>query len=989
MSLSQRTLRVLVPLLFLAPLHAAAQQPAPAQPTPVQSQSAQPAPSLVLAPRYAQPDDPWIYRGTDIPIDREWLFGEMPNGVRYAVRRNSVPPGQVSMRVRIDAGSLHEEESERGFAHLVEHLVFRESKYFGDAEAIPHFQRLGASLGNDTNATTSPTQTVYQLDLPNAQPQTLDDSIRLLSGMIREPKLSAANLKTEIPIVLAERRERNGPQLRIAEATREVFFAGQRLANRSPIGTVETLQGATAEAVQAFHRRWYRPENTVVVVAGDADPRQLAALVERYFEDWSVPGEPTPAPDFGDPVPPAGADPQNPVGETRVVVEPGQPRALTYAVLRPWNEVVDNLEYNRGILIDSIAQAIVNRRLETAARAGGSYLYAGVERDKTSRSADATYVALAPLTDDWKAALSDVRSVIADALAMPPSQAEIDREISEFDAVFSNMVEQRRIQAGSKLADDLVGAVDIREAVATPETFLEVFRSMRARFTPEVIHEHTKAMFEGEVVRALLLTPEAGEADAATLRTAMQADVTPGNGARASAEAIAFADLPPIGTPAAPTLREPVAAGVPFLAGAEQVTFANGVKALLWPTENEPGRATVRVRFGSGISGIAKEDAAYVRLGQAALVGSGLGPLGQDELDRLATGRKLGFDFQIEEGTFVLQGMTRADDVADQLYLFAAKLAMPRWDTAPVQRAKASMLLSYNSYDGNPNGVLNRDLEWLLHGRDPRFATPTPDMLRETTPEGFERVWSQVLMQGPVEVAIFGDFDRQAAIEALSRTFGALPPRIAEPAQAEADLSAFPAANEQPFVLNHRGESDQAAAVIAWPTGGGSQGLPESRKLEMLAQLFSNRLMDAMRERAGASYSPFVGSDWPLDTPAGGKIVAIAELPPEQVPAFFTAADEIAADLAATGPTADELARVTEPMRQLLTRMQTGHTFWLNQLAGLSFDRNRLVLLPSLMTDYIAIDPAEMRALAARYFGQHGGWRMAVLPQQAAAAGSR
>src|SRR5690606_26294682 len=79
MNLSQRTLRILVPLLIIAPLHAAAQQPAPVQPVPVQpvpvqAPATQPAPSLVLAPRYAQPDDPWIYRGTDIPVDREWLF---------------------------------------------------------------------------------------------------------------------------------------------------------------------------------------------------------------------------------------------------------------------------------------------------------------------------------------------------------------------------------------------------------------------------------------------------------------------------------------------------------------------------------------------------------------------------------------------------------------------------------------------------------------------------------------------------------------------------------------------------------------------------------------------------------------------------------------------------------------------------------------------------------------------------------------------------
>src|SRR5688572_6742162 len=269
MTLAPRAFRALAPFLLLAPLPLAAQQVAPA-----------PAAAPAAQPRYAQPDDPWIYRGTDIPVDREWLFGEMPNGVRYAVRNNRVPPGQVSIRVRIDAGSLHEQDSERGFAHLIEHLTFRESKYLKDAEAIPHFQRLGASLGNDTNATTSFTQTVYKLDLPNARDATLEESIRLLSGMIREPALSEANLAAEVPIVLAERRERNGPELRIVEATNEVYFAGQRLANRFPIGTVETLQGASSRTVKAFHNRWYRPENTVVVIAGDADPARLAALIE-------------------------------------------------------------------------------------------------------------------------------------------------------------------------------------------------------------------------------------------------------------------------------------------------------------------------------------------------------------------------------------------------------------------------------------------------------------------------------------------------------------------------------------------------------------------------------------------------------------------------------------------------------------------------------------------------------------------------------------
>jgi zinc protease len=290
-------------------------------------------------------------------------------------------------------------------------------------------------------------------------------------------------------------------------------------------------------------------------------------------------------------------------------------------------------------------------------------------------------------------------------------------------------------------------------------------------------------------------------------------------------------------------------------------------------------------------------------------------------------------------------------------------------------------MLTYDSYAGNPNGVINRDLNWLLSDRDPRFATPTPDQMRGTTLERFKQVWEPLLAQGPVEVSIFGDFDREAALEALKRTFGALPPRQPLPAGVLARGLSFPDANAQPLVLRHRGSPDQAAAIIAWPTGGGSVGLPQSRKLDLLAEIFSNRMLDAMREKAGASYSPYVGSDWPLDLDSGGHILALAQLPPSQVPTFFSEADRIARELVETGPSQDELARVIEPMRQLLNRAQTGHSFWLSQLQGTSTDIYRLVNLRSLMSDYTSTTPLEMQALASRYFGPYSGFRIAILPE--------
>ncbi len=964
---------LLAPFALVQPL--LAQQAAPPAP------AAQPQPA-VPAPRALQTggEVPWLYKGSDVPVDDKWLFGEMKNGLRYAVRRNGVPPRQVSIRVRIDAGSLHEEDSEQGYAHLLEHLLFRESKYLGKAEAISAWQRLGATFGSDANAETSPTHTAYKLDIPNIDNAKLAESFRLLSGMIREPVLSDANVAAERPIVLAEKRERGGAGQRMADLTRRTFFAGQRLSVRNPIGTDETLRAANGKTVQAFYDRWYRPENTVIVVAGDADPMVLAGLVEQWFGDWKGTGKPGVAPDFGDPVAPEGAvdpaGPETPIGELAVGVEPDLPRSLTYAVMRPWRQVEDTIEYNEGLLTDAVAQAIINRRLESRARGGGSYLYAQVQQDDVSRSTDATFVTFAPLSADWQAALADVRAVITDALVNPPTQEEIDREVAQFDVVFVNQVEQESVQAGSTLADNIINAVDIRETVAAPQVVLDVFRNMKPRLTPEAVLERTKGLFEGTVTRSVYVTPAAGEADVAALRLALASEVQADSTARLAAQSISFADLPPVGAPGTIAQQGPL--GVLEI---EQVDFANGVKALVWANDAEPGRVTVRVRFGAGWRAFDENSAVYAALGERALVGSGLGELGQNELDALATGRKLGFDFSIDDAVFTLTAQTRSEDVSDQLYLFAAKLGMPRWDRDPVLRAKAGAELAYNTYSTSPGGVLNRDLEYLVTGRDQRFATPDPAALKGATPEGFRAVWEPLLKQGPIEVLVFGEFDQARVIEQLRLTFGALPPRAPIAPEIAARVPGFAPAAERPTVVTHRGDANQAAAVVAWPSGGGVASLRESRQLEILTQLFNNRLLDALRERSGASYSPQVFSRWPADLASGGRITAAAQLEPEMVPVFFAEADKIAQDLAANPPTADELARVTEPLSQMIRRASTGNQFWLYNLEGATQDPQRVLLLRTLLADYSETSPQAMQFLADRYLAKGNRFRLAIIPE--------
>ena len=911
---------------------------------------------------------PWLYEGSDVPVDDTWTFGVLPNGLRYAVKKNDVPAGQVSIRVRIDAGALHENNDEQGFAHLIEHLSFRGSTFVPDGEAKRIWQRFGVTFGSDSNAQTTPTQTVYKLDLPNATPEKLDESVKIISGMIRNPRISPTALNAERAIVLAELRENSGAQMVYSDALRQHAFQGQRLANRSTIGTPETLQAADAMRLNAFHARWYRPENAVVVMAGDMEPAQLANLVQKYFNDWKGKGPVAPEPSFGDPTPKGTP--------ARVLIEPTLPTTVSIAYLRPWRKVNDTIAYNEQLLIDALALQIINRRLEVQARSGGNYLFAEIAQEDISRTADATLVSVTPVGDKWEAATRDVRAVIADAVTTAPSVADIEREKTLFGNALRTMLDSYPFEAAAKQADDIVNAVDIRETVAAPKTVVQVYEAMKDKFTPERLLASTQMLFKADATRLMLSSPTSvSDADNRAL-AALNATVAANRSARLSENTLGFAALPKLGAPGKLVAQDTVSS-----LQMTRLELSNGVRALLYPNKAESGQIRVLVRFGRGYQAVNPDQGSLLWAGPLVLPENGIGTIKRTEIDQMVNGRRIELNFSVDDNAFQFGANTRPDDLADQLTLIATKLEHPGWDPAPVERAKALATSGYASFEMSATSVLQRDLEYLLRNKDPRWKAATPAEIAEIDAAKFESFWKPLMAQGPVEVMLFGDFDKAVAIAALEKSFGAIARRTASPVSVAAGDVRFPAPTSSPVRLIHRGASDQAAAVVAWPTGGGIAGISEGRQLETLAAIFRDRLFEKFRAEQAASYSPDMAASWPINFNDGGYLMAYTQVRPADIDRFYAFADAVAADLIANPVSADELQRAVEPTKQAIERAASGNTFWLNQLKGATYNPERFAALGKLYSDYNSVTPAILQALAKRYFVKDKAWKLVVAPQ--------
>ena len=926
---------------------------------------------LVAPPLFAQSGDAdWLYRGSDIAPDPAWRFGTLPNGLRYAVRRNALPAGQVSIRIRIDVGSLNEADNERGWAHYVEHLLFRGTENFPDRRAREIWAELGASFGSDTNATTDSTETIYQLDLPHADRANLDRSLTVMAEMMMRARIEPAAIEGERPIILSEKNRRPELTQRFFETSWPLIYAGLRYAQRDPIGTEATLNGANAEGLRAFYRRWYRPERATVILVGDADPAMLEELVRTRFAGWQGEG-PNPAnPDLGLP-----AEPPSPVAS---LAYPGVPVTATATWVRPYEAEPHTVARERQFMEEMLAARIINRRLEAHARGESAFIAASMAPTRQRAAANLTSLSVTARDGRWREGLTEAFAIIGDALRAPPSAAEIDRELRNLRTAATSAVQAEGTALSQLHADRLTSAIDSGAVVATAQTTLENFERNVPEMTPERVGAAMQGLFTGSGPRLLVTSPNEIAGGATALTEGLAAARAAAPATRAAERLVSFDDLPALGRPG----REVSRRAIPDM-GVTIVRFANGATLTHKRTEFDRGAVAVQLRFGHGIAGIAPTGTNYGWM-SPLVAPSGLAGLDLDGMERLLTGRRIGMSFSVDEDAFVLGGQTNASDLPDQLRLLATKLVHPRWDPALLARFRSSALDGFDLQFASASARAGRELGGVIRPGDSRWRPIERAEIEAATADIFQRAYAPLLAQGPVHAIIVGDVDLETAVAAMRGTVAALPRRTDRDRAIHPPRPPVP--NPEPIRFTHRGDPNQAYALIGWTTLGGRDRTRDRRALSLAGNILQARLFDRLREDEGATYSPnaaYLGAE---SFPNWGIFFVTAEIRPERTETFFRVAREIVADLAARPVLADEFARAQNPVISGIERRLATNGYWLQALENWESDERDIANVRSYLADYRALTPEDVRSAVATWVTDQGDWSMLVLPARETAA---
>ncbi len=929
--------------------------------------------------RHLQSQSTWPHDGSDLSPDPDILFGRLDNGLRYIIKENHTPRDRVGMHLFVQVGSLNEKAKEQGMAHFIEHMLFNGSVHFAPGEMVKYFQRIGMQFGPDANAHTGFSQTVFDVVLPKGDAQSLAEGLLVLRDYADGALLLNEEVTGERKVILAEMCSRDSAQFRTFKASLQFELPGLLIGQRFPIGKSELIEKMDHQMLRNFYDTWYRPESMILVVVGDLTSGVAKDLIYERFSDIKarMPSQSPPA---------IGSmrhkgikafyHHEEETGMTHVAIETIVQQA----------QPLDSTHRQKQELVKQLADAMIQNRLDamvqgssailTAADIGSGYYlrqikYAQIEADCKP--------------ENWRQALTQIEQALRKALTYGFSQIELQRAKNDLRAQLLKAVQEESTRDSKELAREILADLGGWRVFQSPRQRRDLLIPFLKTVTLEQIHKELDETWNADH-RLILVT---GNADLTSGAMIAEEQIKTVYLAANSGKVLPTAEKKPAEFPYLPI---PASAGeivhrrrIEDL-GIEQVEFSNGVHLNLKTTRFKQNQVLATLCFGSGEASEPIDLPGLSKMTQAVVNESGFGALDRTELEAALSGRLAQATLDIRENMVSINGSAATTELSLLFQLLHTFIKDPGYREDARQLVLNRFQQEYASLPHSVDGMMELNGQRFLAGGDRRFGAPQWEQLQQRTLSQMKAWLEGQMSLETMELAVVGDFDIDNAVDLAARYFGSLQDHERKDKQDSSALQPGPVfPRGQTLKLAVDTDIPKALVVVAYPTED-FWDIQRTRRLAIMAELFSERLRENIREKIGAAYSPYAYNHSYRAYKGYGMTRIHVQVDPHQADAIVQEIMHIAQNLVAEKSDADEFRRVLDPTLTYIKDLRQTNTYWLNSvLTGASRYPQQLDWSRTFERDYAAISAEEIAALARRYLTQDKAAVIILTPDKAAA----
>ena len=916
-----------------------------------------------------------------MPVGPGVTVGQLENGLQYYIRENSEPANRAEFSLVVKVGSVVEDEDQLGLAHFLEHMAFNGTENFEKQELIDFMESIGMRMGADLNAGTSFDETRYMLQIPTDSPEVMANTFQILEDWAHGLTLDPEEIDKERGVIIEEWRLRRGAAARIQDEQFPVLLRDSRYAERSPIGTVESLETFEHEALRRFYRDWYRPDLMAVIAVGDFDRAEVEALLIEHFEGISAPENPRERIEYSVP------DHDETLFTIATDEELTSTSVAVYHML-----ALDEQETIGGYrqqLVEGLYNGMLNLRLgEIARNPNPPFLGAGSSKGSLVRSKGAYLLSANVPEDGIERGLEVVFTEAERVARFGFTASELERQKIDVLRGIERAYTDRANRGSASYAAEYSRAFLDDEPIPGIEYEFELYKRFIPEMTLTEVNQIGSEWIRPQNRVVVVTGPEKEDLDMPS-EEALLAVLT----GVADMEITAYEET---------VIDQPLLAEIPegstvvgtreFAEDIVEWELGNGVRVALKPTDFREDQVLFQGFSPGGTSLASDEEWIPASSATALIQGGGLGPFNTTDLRRVLTGKVASarpFISSFEEG---VTGSGSPQDLETMFQLIYMTFTAPRADPEYFEVFNTRNRTSLQNRDASPAVAFNDAINRIMTQDALRSRPVTVETLDHTDLGGSLAFYQDRFEDASDFTFIFvGNIDLDVMRPLVERYLGGLP--STNRVETWRDLGERPPRGVIEEIVR-KGLEPQSQTRLFF-TGSIDYGDRSQRLgIAVMTSVLETRLREVLREELGGTYSVSVGSSFSW-RPAGQYRLSISfGSDPERADELLAAVYEEIDRLKSSPPDEAEVNDVLEAQRRAWETNQESNSWWLSVLDG----RYRYLLdqsdgrypsgdvlletLPTYGADLDALTPPRIQELARRYFDQDNRVRVTLLPEQ-------
>jgi zinc protease len=907
-----------------------------------------------------------------IPVGPQVKVGRLANGLTYYIQKNGKPEKKLELRLVVKAGSILEDDDQRGLAHFTEHMAFNGSTHFKKHELISYLQSIGVKFGADLNAYTSFDETVYTLPIPTDKRGNVEQGFLVLEDWAHGLTLNDADIDKERGIVLEEARLGKGASDRMNKVLMPKIFNGSRYAQRLPIGQEATLKTFRPDALKRFYRDWYRPDLMAVVVVGDIEPADAEALVRRHFGALRNP--PRARARTYAPIPARAAT------EALVVTDKeasGNAVLIRYR-LREANARATFAGY-RDKLVEALFASMLGQRMQALSQQASPPFLGGGSAISRLTARYESFNAFAALGKDGAApAIAALVQENARARQFGFSVAELERSKKDLMRNFENGYSERDKTDSASYVGEYVRNFLEREEIPGIENEYNYARELIPGISLAEVNRFARTAIPADTAKLVVYTG-ASKAGAATPSSAQ---LLAWAGAAAKVK-VAPRDETKV---AASLMEQPPAAGRIVeesenkALGLTMLTLSNGVKVMLKPTDFSNDEVYLSAsRFG-GLTQFREQDIFNARYANAVVSSMGMKDLSPLDLQKVLAGKAASVGINLGRYTDSIGGGAGRADVETMLQMVYLKFTGVRRDADLYQSFIGKQVEGARNVMAQPQAVFSDTLAATMYGNSPWVPrAPRPEDFSRLGLERSIALYKQRFASAKgLTFILVGSFDLATIKPLIAAYLGSLPtPDLPIAAK---DVGLRPVTGVVKKAV-YSGSEAQSLVSINF-TGPALYSREEMLLFHALIEVMNIRITDILREKLTLIYGGGMSGEFER-VPYGNFSLGVS-LPtgPANVDKVIAATFAEIAQMKEHGPSAADLDKVKQNWLQVHRKSIRENAAWLTALQTSALYGTDPAFILSYENRVEALTAADVKAAAGRYFDLNNYVQVVLYPER-------